>query len=129
MTRYPGLARLAERIPAVAGLAAEFTSSGGALLDALELLAARSEPPLRDEIENYVRSAEAARIGLEAAWADPSLAGVIGSHPLTEPADADQALRMAAWWRRFAEENADPAARRAALRIHDGYVRAWTAMV
>ena len=102
---------------------------GRGLLDALERLAAASAAVERDEIENYVRSPEAARIGLEAAWVDPSLAEVIGRHSLTEPVDADQALRMATWWREFAEKASDPAGRRAALRIHDGYVSHWTAMV
>ena len=130
------MARLAERIPAVVGPADEFMGRehaddgrAGRVLDALERLAAAGTPTERDEIENYVRSVEAGRIGLEAAWSDPSLAEVIGNHPLTEPADVDQALRMATWWRRFAEADADPAARRAALRIYDGYIRQWAAMV
>lgn len=69
------------------------------------------------------------RIGLEAAWASPSLAAVVGDHDVIDPTRADEALRLAEWWRSYADGEADTPGRRAALRIHDGYVRIWSKLV
>ena len=102
---------------------------GGRFLDTVERLAARAlGSGARDELEGFLRSAAAAQIGLEAAWASPSIEGVVADHALAVPADAAQALQLARWWRNYAGGDVGAPGRRAALAIHHGYVRAWSSL-
>lgn len=108
---------------------------GARLIDDLERLATRAlEGAARDEIEHFLRSDVAAQIGLVGAWASPGIAAVVGEHELADPVDDEQALQLARWWRGFADAGdtrSDPtgAGKRAALRIHHGYVRSWARAV
>lgn len=97
---------------------------GGELLDSVERIAARSAA--RDRIEDFLRSDTAAQVGLTAGLAWPGVADMNGGRSRAYPADAYDALRLADWWRTFASGPIDGASRRAALRIHHGYVRAWS---
>ncbi|MBJ8347706.1 hypothetical protein [Antrihabitans sp. YC2-6] len=100
---------------------------GATLLDTLELLAARAgSDPARAEIENFLLTDSAAEIGLVAAWASPSLTPVIADHRLVVPTSAEQAQQIAQWWRGYARGDIGSAGRRAALRIHRGYVSTWS---
>ncbi len=100
---------------------------GGRLLDTFERLAARSlAGRVRDEIEQFLGGDTAAQLGLTAALASPAITDVPIDQRVSEPADADTALRLAGWWRSFAAGDVGAPAQRAALRIHHGYVRSWS---
>ncbi|WP_029930270.1 hypothetical protein [Nocardia otitidiscaviarum] len=95
---------------------------GGELLDELTRLAA-CRIPARDRIETYLRGDEALALGLRAGLSSPALARLPSTDPA--PTDPDQALAHAAHWRAVVAADITPDARRAALRIHDGYIRLW----
>ncbi|WP_280501330.1 hypothetical protein [Nocardia farcinica] len=105
---------------------------GGDLLDRLSRLAARSVPEAggraRDLIEDYLAGDEAVWLGLCAGLAHPSVAHLAAGYPAVHPADADDALSRAARWRAVVASDLPPTARRAALRVHNGYIRLWGRM-
>lgn len=105
---------------------------GGDLLDRLSRLAARSVPEAggraRDLIEDYLAGDEAVWLGLCAGLAHPSIAHLAAGYPAVTPADADEALSRAARWRAVVAGDLPPTARRAALRVHNGYIRLWGRM-
>ncbi|GAA5045585.1 hypothetical protein [Nocardia callitridis] len=105
---------------------------GGALLDELARLAARAVPgdhsSGRDMFETYLYGDEASWLALCAGLADPGVAHLAAGYPAPAPADADDALARAARWRAVVSSDMPPAARRAALRVHNGYVRLWERM-
>ncbi|GAB2648617.1 hypothetical protein [Nocardia goodfellowii] len=105
---------------------------GGEMLDELARLAARAVPGVhgraRDLIEGYLDSDDAMWTALCAGVANPSVAHLAAGYPSPAPADADDALHRAARWRAVVSSDMSPAARRAALRAHNGYVRLWERM-
>ncbi len=105
---------------------------GGELLDELTRLAARAVPgdggQARDVLEDYLYGDDALWTGLCAGLAHPSVAHLAAGYPSPAPADADDALNRAARWRSLVSSDMPPAARRAALRVHNGYVRLWERM-
>ncbi|NEW38610.1 hypothetical protein GV794_16800 [Nocardia cyriacigeorgica] len=105
---------------------------GGELLDELTRLAARAVPgdggQARDVLEDYLYGDDALWTGLCAGLAHPSVAHLAAGYPSPAPADADDALNRAARWRSLIASDMPPAARRAALRVHNGYVRLWERM-
>ncbi|MET8653263.1 hypothetical protein [Nocardia aurea] len=105
---------------------------GGTLLDDLARLAARSLPGVaghaRDVIEDYLYGDDAMWLGLCAGLADPSVAHLAAGYRSPAPADADDALQRAARWRAVVSGDMPPTARRAALRVHNGYIRLWERM-
>lgn len=115
---------------------------GGALLDAVAELAARSLPAshndlhtvadggaIRAELETFLRGDLAARLGLAAGLACPDVADIAATYPTSQPGDPDDALRRADRWREVAADAAtSPSGRRAARRIHQGYLRMWERM-
>jgi hypothetical protein len=115
----------------------------GALLDAIARLAARSLPAaamlpgdgravrgdVRAELETFLRGDLAARLGLAAGLACPDVAEVAAEYPTTHPRDPHDALRRADRWRAVAAAPATSfAGRRAANRVHQGYLRMWERM-
>lgn len=105
---------------------------GGELLDELVRLAARAVPGdggrARALIEQYLAGDEALWIGLCAGLACPQVAHLAAGYPSPAPGDADEALSRATRWRAVVSSDMPPAARRAALRVHNGYIRAWERM-
>ncbi|MBF6342701.1 hypothetical protein IU421_11675 [Nocardia cyriacigeorgica] len=105
---------------------------GGELLDELTRLAARAVPGdggrARDVLEDYLYGDDALWTGLCAGLAHPSVAHLAAGYPSPAPADADDALNRAARWRSLVSSDMPPAARRAAVRVHNGYVRLWERM-
>ncbi|MEV6358739.1 hypothetical protein [Nocardia asteroides] len=105
---------------------------GGELLDELTRLAARAVPTdgsrARALIEQYLAGDNALWMGLCAGLACPQVAHLAAGYPSPAPADADEALARASRWRAVVSSDMPPAARRAALRVHNGYVRAWERM-
>ncbi|MGW4364668.1 hypothetical protein ACWEKT_03400 [Nocardia takedensis] len=104
---------------------------GGRLLDELARLAARALPAdggARDVLENYLYGDDAMWLGLCAGLADPSVAHLAAGYPSPAPADADDALQRAVRWRAVVGSDMPPRARRAALRVHNGYIRLWERM-
>lgn len=107
-------------------------SGGGELLDELVRLAARAVPgdggQARDVLEEYLGGDQALWMGLCAGLVHPEVAHLAAGYPSPAPADADDALSRAARWRAVLASDMPPAARRAALRVHNGYVRSWERM-
>ncbi|MBF6213462.1 hypothetical protein IU433_13610 [Nocardia puris] len=105
---------------------------GGELLDELARLAARAVPdggaPVRDVIEHYLYGDDAMWLALTAGLANPAVAHLAAGYPSPAPADADDALTRAARWRAVVSSDMPPVARRAALRVHNGYIRLWERM-
>ncbi|MEV0294477.1 hypothetical protein [Nocardia sp. NPDC050710] len=105
---------------------------GGELLDELARLAARAVPGAgghaRDVLEDYLYGDDAMWLGLCAGLANPSVAHLAAGYPSPAPADADDALHRAARWRAVVSSDMSPVARRAALRVHNGYIRLWERM-
>ncbi|MFD3510654.1 hypothetical protein [Nocardia sp. NPDC058666] len=105
---------------------------GGELLDELVRLAARAVPGdggrARELIQQYLAGDEALWAGLCAGLACPQVSHLAAGYPSPAPADADEALSRATRWRAVVSSDMPPAARRAALRVHNGYVRAWERM-
>ncbi|GAA5102877.1 hypothetical protein [Nocardia iowensis] len=105
---------------------------GGELLDELTRLAARAIPEgtskARDILEAYLFGDDARWLGLCAGLAHPGVAHLAAGYPAPAPADADDAMARAARWRAVVSSDMPPVARRAALRVHNGYVRLWERM-
>ncbi|WP_227997581.1 hypothetical protein [Nocardia australiensis] len=105
---------------------------GGELLDELDRLAARALPGdggnARNVLEDYLFGDDARWMGLRAGLACPEVAHLAAGYPAPAPADADDALARAARWRAVVSSDMPPAARRAALRVHNGYIRQWERM-
>ncbi|MBO0856100.1 MAG: hypothetical protein J2P18_20310 [Nocardia sp.] len=105
---------------------------GSELIDELERIAARAVPlgggRARDLIEDYLCGDEANRIALSSGLAHPAVRHLAAGYPTVLPADADTALARAERWRAVLSGEMPPAARRAALRVHNGYVRIWDRM-
>ncbi|MFE9579318.1 hypothetical protein ACFYO1_23230 [Nocardia sp. NPDC006044] len=105
---------------------------GGELLDELTRLAARAVPAegstARDALEAYLFGDDARWLGLCAGLAHPAVAHLAAGYPAPAPADADDAMARAARWRAVVSSDMPPAARRAALRVHNGYIRLWERM-
>ncbi|MFD8104048.1 hypothetical protein ACFV24_31370 [Nocardia fluminea] len=105
---------------------------GGELLDELTRLAARAVPGdggrARELIEHYLTGDEALWAGLCAGLACPQVSHLAAGYSAPAPGDADEALARATRWRAVVSSDMPPAARRAALRVHNGYVRAWERM-
>ncbi|MEU2124099.1 hypothetical protein [Nocardia niwae] len=105
---------------------------GGELLDELARLAARAVPEeggrARDLLESYLYGDDAVWLGLCAGLAGPDVAHLAAGYAAPAPADADDALARATRWRAVVTSDMPPAARRAALRVHNGYVRLWERM-
>lgn len=105
---------------------------GGELLDELARLAARAVPGdggrARDLLEAYLYGDDALWLGLCAGLARPEVTHLAAGYPAPAPADADDALARATRWRAVVTSDMPPAARRAALRVHNGYVRLWERM-
>ncbi|GGK53008.1 hypothetical protein [Nocardia camponoti] len=102
---------------------------GGELLDELVRLAARG---LADEegsaavlVEEYLFSDDAMRMGLRAGLACPAVSHLAAGYPSPSAADASEALARASRWRSLVSSDMPPAARRAAMRVHNGYMRQW----
>ncbi|MBF6328970.1 hypothetical protein IU452_10605 [Nocardia transvalensis] len=108
---------------------------GGDLLDELARLAAAAIPDAtggrgraRDLIEDYLAGDEALGLGLHAGLACPQVRHLAAGYPATEPSDADDALARAQRWRAVVSSDMPAPARRAAIRVHNGYVRIWERM-
>ncbi|MFI9507028.1 hypothetical protein [Nocardia sp. NPDC052566] len=105
---------------------------GGELLDELTRLAARALPGdggnARELLEDYLACDDALWIGLCAGLATPEVAHLAAGYPSPSPDDADDAMARAARWRAVVSSDMPPTARRAALRVHNGYVRLWERM-
>ncbi|MEG8182327.1 hypothetical protein GZH49_28040 [Nocardia terpenica] len=105
---------------------------GGDLLDELTRLAARALPRAHDRahdlLDEYLAGDEALWLGLHAGLACPDVAHPAAEYSAPTPADAADALARAQRWRAVVAGNATPAARRAAIRVHNGYVRLWERM-
>ncbi|MBF6296249.1 hypothetical protein IU459_01670 [Nocardia amamiensis] len=105
---------------------------GGELLDELTRLAARAVPEqggrARDLLEAYLYGDDALWLGLCAGLARPEVAHLAAGYPAPAPSDADDAMSRAVRWRAVVTSDMPPAARRAALRVHNGYVRLWERM-
>lgn len=104
----------------------------GALIDELTRLAARAVPygqsRARASITEYLDTDEARWLALCGGLADPEVAHLAAGYPRPEPEDADDALARAVRWRAVVAGEMSPAARRAAVRVHNGYVRMWERM-
>lgn len=104
----------------------------GALVDELTRLAARAVPQgtsrARALITEYLATDEAKWLGLCGGLVDPAVAHLAAGYPRFEPEDADDALARAIRWRAVVASDLSPAARRAAVRVHNGYVRVWERM-
>ncbi|MGQ4598050.1 hypothetical protein [Nocardia sp. R6R-6] len=105
---------------------------GGEFLDELARLAARAVPEqggrARDLLEAYLYGDDALWLGLCAGLARPEVTHLAAGYPAAAPSDADDAMTRAARWRAVVTSDMPPAARRAALRVHNGYVRLWERM-
>ncbi|MFQ6329524.1 hypothetical protein ACLMAL_25780 [Nocardia sp. CWNU-33] len=105
---------------------------GGVLLDELARLAAAAVPGegghARDILEDYLFGDDALWMGLCAGLACPDVAHLAAGYRSPSPADADDALARAARWRAVVSSDMSPAARRAALRVHNCYIRLWERM-
>ncbi|MFD0365527.1 hypothetical protein ACFQZZ_29175 [Nocardia sp. GCM10030253] len=105
---------------------------GGVLLDELARLAAAALPGdggrARDILEDYLFGDDALWLGLCAGLACPDVAHLAAGYPSPAPDDADDAMTRAARWRAVVSSDMSPAARRAALRVHNGYIRLWERM-
>ncbi|WP_107653301.1 hypothetical protein [Nocardia suismassiliense] len=105
---------------------------GGELLDELSRLAAQAVPTegstARDILEAYLFGDDARWLGLCAGLAHPGVAHLAAGYRAPAPADADDAMARAARWRAVVSSDMPPAARRAALRVHNGYIRLWERM-
>ncbi|WP_327149145.1 hypothetical protein [Nocardia sp. NBC_01329] len=104
----------------------------GTLIDELTRLAARAVPHggsrARALITEYLDTDEARWLGLCGGLVDPEVAHLAAGYPRPEPEDADDALARAIRWRAVVAGEMSPAARRAAVRVHNGYVRMWERM-
>ncbi len=104
----------------------------GELLDELARLAARSVPGsggrARELLSDYLAGDEAHWLGLCAGLVHPEVAHLAAGYAGPAPADADEALARATRWRAVVAGDMSPAARRAALRVHNGYMRMWERM-
>ncbi len=104
----------------------------GALVDELTRLAARAVPQgtsrARALITEYLDTDEAKWLGLCGGLVDPAVSHLAAGYPRFEPADADDALARAIRWRAVVASDLSPSARRAAVRVHNGYVRVWERM-
>ncbi|NUP27622.1 MAG: hypothetical protein HOQ44_13185 [Nocardia sp.] len=104
----------------------------GALIDDLTRLAARAVPHGRGRaralITEYLDTDEARWLALCGGLVDPEVAHLAAGYPRPEPEDADDALTRAVRWRAVVAGEMSPAARRAAVRVHNGYVRMWERM-
>ncbi|NKY85715.1 hypothetical protein HGA07_08770 [Nocardia veterana] len=123
----PVHARLHQRYEQIAAL------RGGELLDELGRIAARAVPRgdggrARDLIEDYLAGDEALRIALRAGLACPEVRHLAAGYPAVMPSDADDALVRAQRWRAVAAGEMPAGARRAAIRLHNGYIRMWERM-
>ncbi|WP_210749715.1 hypothetical protein [Nocardia vermiculata] len=104
---------------------------GGMLVDELSRIAARAVPQgataarARDLIEDYLAGDEALWIALLAGLAQPQVRHLAAGYPDPRPSDADDALIRAQRWRAVAAGDMPAAARRAAIRLHNGYMRLW----
>lgn len=103
---------------------------GGELIDELTRIAARAVPGgdggrARDLIEDYLTGDEALWTGLLAGLAGPEVRHLAAGYPSAKPSDADDALIRAQRWRSVASSDMPAAARRAAIRLHNGYMRMW----
>lgn len=105
---------------------------GGELLDELARIAARAggigAGGSRDLIEDYLSGDEALWLGLRAGLACPQVVHLAAGYPSPYPADADDAVDRAQRWRAVVSSDMPAAARRAALRVHNGYVRLFERM-
>ncbi len=105
---------------------------GGEFLDELARLAARAGGAgagrARDLIEDYLAGDEALWTGLRAGLACPEVVHLAAGYPSPYPADADDAIARAQRWRAVVSSDMPAAARRAALRAHNGYVRLFERM-
>ncbi|WP_245664759.1 hypothetical protein [Nocardia grenadensis] len=104
----------------------------GALIDELTRLAARAVPHGRSRaralITEYLDSDEARWLALCGGLVDPEVAHLAAGYPRPEPEDADDALARAIRWRAVVAGDMAPSARRAAIRVHNGYLRMWERM-
>ncbi len=104
----------------------------GGLVDELTRLAARAVPQgtsrARALITEYLDTDEARWLGLCGGLVDPAVSHLAAGYPRFEPEDADDALARAIRWRAVVASDLSPAARRAAVRVHNGYVRVWERM-
>ncbi|MFI5714719.1 hypothetical protein [Nocardia sp. NPDC051750] len=104
----------------------------GGLVDELTRLAARAVPQgqsrARALIAEYLATDEASWLGLCGGLVDPEVSHLAAGYPRPEPEDADDALARAIRWRAVVASEMSPAARRAAVRVHNGYVRVWERM-
>ncbi|WP_229719129.1 hypothetical protein [Nocardia jinanensis] len=104
----------------------------GTLIDELTRLAARAVPHGRSRaralITEYLDTDEARWLALCGGLVDPEVAHLAAGYPRPEPEDADDALARAIRWRAVVAGEMSPAARRAAIRVHNGYVRMWERM-
>lgn len=105
---------------------------GGEFLDELARLAARAGGAgggrARDLIEDYLGGDEALWVGLRAGLACPEVVHLAAGYPSPAPADADDAVARAERWRAVVSSDMPASARRAALRVHNGYVRLFERM-
>ncbi|MEU6562204.1 hypothetical protein [Nocardia nova] len=106
---------------------------GSELLDELARIAARAVPRddggrARDLIEDYLVGEEALWIGVRAGLAVPEVRHLAAGYPAAMPRDADDALLRAQRWRAVAASDMPAVARRAAIRLHNGYMRMWERM-
>ncbi|WP_233608191.1 hypothetical protein [Nocardia stercoris] len=102
---------------------------GGEFLDELARIAARAvSGGARELIEDYLAGTEAKWLGLCAGLAQPEVRHLGAGYPQPYPADADDALTRARRWRAVVASDLPPAARRAAVRVHNGYVQLWERM-
>jgi hypothetical protein len=104
----------------------------GVLIDELTRLAARAVPHgssrARELITEYLDTDEARWLALCGGLVDPEVAHLAAGYPRPEPEDADDALARAIRWRAVVAGDMAPGARRAAIRVHNGYVRMWERM-
>ncbi|MEV0106904.1 hypothetical protein AB0H42_11270 [Nocardia sp. NPDC050799] len=104
----------------------------GVLIDELTRLAARAVPHgssrARALITEYLDTDEARWLALCGGLVDPEVAHLAAGYPRPEPEDADDALARAIRWRAVVAGDMAPGARRAAIRVHNGYVRMWERM-
>ncbi|RJO77249.1 hypothetical protein D5S18_11345 [Nocardia panacis] len=102
---------------------------GGDLLDTLTRLAARAIPSPdshgRALLEDFLAGDQASWLGLCAGLACPDVAHLAAGYANPSPVDADDAIARATRWRAVVSGEMSPAARRAALRVHNGYIRLW----
>ncbi|WP_063062345.1 hypothetical protein [Nocardia sienata] len=104
----------------------------GILIDELTRLAVRAVPHGRSRaralITEYLDTDEARWLALCGGLVDPEVAHLAAGYPRPEPEDADDALARAIRWRAVVAGDMAPGARRAAIRVHNGYVRMWERM-